>query len=201
MPKEYIWVDGACRGNGRGQLCMAGVGVYYGDLDKRNLYAPLFYLDTTRFWAPTNQRAELCAVRQATTNIAREIEHQRCKRPACIYTDSLYVYRIVNRWANKWELNGWVKANGDPVANQDLIKDIMAKVESINKYYEYRGWTPLVIKRVRGHSGNLGNARADQLANLGADAMEKVLVHKRDEFCKIHHCLFQLVPCDSEDYT
>lgn len=54
---QDVYVDGACRGNGKGAEARAGYGGFYGDGDRRNFSHPLSPLE-----AQTNNRAELRAV-------------------------------------------------------------------------------------------------------------------------------------------
>lgn len=60
--QEEIYVDGACRGNGVSVKPCAGAGIYFGRLDSRNRALPLHVFDDE---TPTNQRAELHALRYA----------------------------------------------------------------------------------------------------------------------------------------
>ncbi|KFG63024.1 ribonuclease HI protein [Toxoplasma gondii RUB] len=55
----YIYTDGACRSNGRGKEAKAGVGVFFGDGDPRNVSRRL------TGQPQTNQRAELQAILDA----------------------------------------------------------------------------------------------------------------------------------------
>lgn len=55
----WIWTDGACKSNGRGADARAGIGVFFGDGDTRNVARRLQGLPQT------NQRAELQAIHEA----------------------------------------------------------------------------------------------------------------------------------------
>lgn len=62
----------------------------------------------------TNQRMELMAVVEGLRSL---------KRPShvTIYTDSAYVMNcFVQRWYDKWQRNGWLNKDDEPVANKDL---------------------------------------------------------------------------------
>jgi ribonuclease HI len=76
-------------------------------------------------------------------------------RPAKIHTDSQLWLRSITQWAERWELNGWVNAKGDPIANQPLVKALCA---------EYRANPAAELIWVRGHNGNPGNELADEWA-------------------------------------
>jgi ribonuclease HI len=84
------------------------------------------------------------------------------KRPCSVtvYTDSEYLRRGITEWLESWKNSGWRTAGKKPVKNADLWKDL-ATLAAKHKV-EWR-W-------VKAHSGNPGNERADQLANLGAEA-------------------------------
>lgn len=59
------------------------------------------------------------------------------------------------------EGEGWKTASKQPVKNAELWKELDALVEDSGHTIEWR-W-------VKGHSGDVGNERADMLANKGVD--------------------------------
>ena len=79
-------------------------------------------------------------------------------RPARLHSDSRYVVDGLNLWSAKWIRNGWMRKDK---ATKKLEKVMNADL-----------WEVLVIARqaqhdvrwVRGHAGNVGNERADGLA-------------------------------------
>ncbi|KAL9537213.1 hypothetical protein MBANPS3_011982 [Mucor bainieri] len=146
--KQVIHTDGACTNNGRAGA-QAGYGVYWGDGDHRNVSAKLS-------GPQTNQRAEAQAVLTALKQTAGSRDTVE------IRTDSRYVERAVNEWSHNWENNGWKNSSGQPVANQDLIREIIYHKESRPGHTE--------ITHVRGHAGNYGNEQADALARNGASS-------------------------------
>lgn len=79
-----IYVDGAQRKNGQ-QNQIGGVGVYFGDDDKRNLSEVVEN--------STNNISELTAIKRAL-----EIYDGDCK----IYSDSKYSVRCINEWYKDW---------------------------------------------------------------------------------------------------
>jgi ribonuclease HI len=97
--------------------------------------------------ATTNNRMELTAAISALS-----ILNAPCI--ITIYTDSQYLRRGITSWVHSWQKNGWRKANGRPVENQDLWKVLLDKLEGHR--IEWR-W-------VKGHRGNPMNERADRLA-------------------------------------
>ena len=71
-----------------------------------------------------------------------------------IYTDSAYALQCITKWAYSWKQNDWIKGDGNPPENLDIIKILH---EWYNKY-------PIEIKKVKAHVGNRWNELADDLA-------------------------------------
>ncbi len=59
----------------------------------------------------------------------------------------------------QWKRRGWKTADRKPVKNQDLWEALDAA----------RASTEVTWKWVKGHAGNAGNERVDQLANEAID--------------------------------
>lgn len=74
-----------------------------------------------------------------------------------LYTDSQYVKNGITSWIIGWKKNGWRTAAKKPVKNADLWRELDQACGNVN--VEWR-W-------VKGHSGDPGNEKADQLANQG----------------------------------
>ena len=70
-------------------------------------------------------------------------------------TDSKYVKNGINDWIFNWKKNGWRTASKKPVKNRDLWQELDQLVQNYNINWKW----------VKGHSGNIGNERADELAN------------------------------------
>lgn len=135
-----IYTDGACKGNpGPGGW---GVWLRSGEHEKE-----LFGGEAVT----TNNRMELTAVIEALGALKR-----RCK--VQIYTDSQYVRKGITEWVAGWKRKGWVTADRKPVKNQDLWMrlDELAATQDVQWHW------------VRGHDGDPGNEKADELANRGA---------------------------------
>ncbi|KAJ1719258.1 hypothetical protein LPJ53_005945, partial [Coemansia erecta] len=114
--RTTVYTDGASQNNGRANA-RAGVGVYFGPNDSRNVSEPLS--------GPrqTNQRAELTAIIRAM--------EQAPPQPGAtlhIITDSQYSINCLTRWADAWERNGWRTSQGTAVENADLIKTARAMI-------------------------------------------------------------------------
>jgi ribonuclease HI len=134
-----IYTDGACKGNpGTG-----GWGALLGWNGKtRELYGGEAHT--------TNNRMEMTAV-------IRALEALTPKSRVRLHTDSKYVQQGISEWIHSWKKRGWRTADRKPVKNEDLWRrlDELAGVHEIEWLW------------VRGHDGNPGNERADELANLG----------------------------------
>lgn len=160
-----VYVDGACRGNGRHKLPAAGYGVFYGVGDPRNAAVPMSEIDKVYTPTPaTNQRAELAAIR----HVLRDIIASDMSEPYRIMSDSKYSIEAITNWLRNWERNGWKTSKNEPVLNRDLIEDCVALYKQVGSEYAKRGWR-LEFEHVRGHQGIEGNEQADRLANEGAD--------------------------------
>lgn len=160
--KQDIYVDGACRGNGKVGTPSLGYGVFYGDGDPRNVGVCLAHIEDVQKYKPTNQRAELHALRHALRQIQKELNHSDGIYE--IFTDSKYGKLCIDSWAPKWKLKGWRTGTGQPVANRDLVEEAYELFTKINKSSE-----KVKITHVRGHAGIHGNEEADRLANYGCD--------------------------------
>ena len=96
----------------------------------------------------TNNKMELQAVIEALI----QIEKDGYEKKICIYSDSIYVVKGITLWITGWKLREWKK-----VKNRELWEQLDTLQQ--NKDIEWN-W-------VKAHSGNIGNERADALANMG----------------------------------
>lgn len=71
-----------------------------------------------------------------------------------LYSDSMYVINGISKWRAAWERKGWRNAEGKPVANLELWKQLFKEVDA-------RSVTPIWVK---GHNGDIMNELADELA-------------------------------------
>ncbi|HHU95064.1 MAG TPA: ribonuclease HI [Alcaligenaceae bacterium] len=144
MKDVSIWTDGACKGNpGLGGW---GALLIYGK-HRKELYGG--EADTT------NNRMEILAVIQAL-----EILKERCR--VHLYTDSQYVQKGMTEWISGWKQRGWRTAAKKPVKNADLWQRLD---ELCHQHELHWHW-------VKGHAGDAGNERADELANLGVELLQ-----------------------------
>ncbi len=138
-----IYADGACRGN-------PGPGGWGAWLKAGTAERELFGGEKLT----TNNRMELTAVIQALTALTR-----RCS--VTVYTDSAYVKDGITSWIHGWKKRGWKTVDNKPVKNAELWREL----DRLNAAHDVQ-W-----RWVKGHAGDPGNERADQLANRGVDAV------------------------------
>ncbi|KAG5361836.1 Ribonuclease H1 [Yarrowia sp. C11] len=142
-----VYTDGACSGNGQ-RNAIAGYGVFFGANNPLNICRRL------EGSLQTNQRAELAAIKAAY----QKIDSLNNGNYYAIYTDSRYALDCVLLWSYNWERYGWTNSRGQPVANKDLIQDIL----DLQGRRSCRNVVGLF--KVEGHSGCRGNDGADELA-------------------------------------
>lgn len=115
--------------------------------------------------SPSGNR-EFCGGFRKTTNNRMElfaciVGLDQLKTPSrvALYSDSRYVVDgITKGWARRWQRSGWRKSNGEKALNVDLWKRLLALCERHAVQFVW----------VKGHAGNPGNERCDQLATLAA---------------------------------
>ncbi|HVB67605.1 MAG TPA: ribonuclease HI [Acetobacteraceae bacterium] len=138
-----IWTDGGCKPNpGRGGWAAI---LRFGDHERELSGAEP---------VTTNNRMELTAALSALEVL---------KRPCTVvlHTDSEYLRNGVTRWHQGWVRRNWRNAAGDPVANMDLWRRLLAAA-AVHRI-EWR-W-------VRGHAGDRMNERADVLATAARERL------------------------------
>ncbi|KAM0349713.1 hypothetical protein ACHAPU_003542 [Fusarium lateritium] len=144
-----IYTDGSSLGNGQ-QGASAGLGVYFGRDDERNLAERLPGA------LQTNQRAELMAM-------LRAMEVAPLTQDVQIWSDSKYSIKCVTEWAVSWEQKSWRTASGNEVKNQDIIRGVLAKMKE-----RTAAGAETSFQWVKGHAKDPGNNEADRLANVGS---------------------------------
>ena len=138
-----VYTDGACKGKpGPGGW---GALLRWGDHEKEMFGGAA---------QTTNNRMELTAVIEALAALK-----QRCR--VAVYTDSEYVRNGITAWIHNWKQRGWRTADKKPVKNVELWQrlDTLASAHDVQWHW------------VRGHAGDPGNERADELANLGVQSV------------------------------
>lgn len=109
----------------------------------------------------TNNEAELTAAITGCDLVIDNHEKYRYK-DVTILCDSKYVIDGISSWVHTWVKNGWVNSSGNEVANVVLWKDLCERVKKIDELE-----LNLEFLHVDGHSGDVGNDKADLLASQG----------------------------------
>ena len=168
MIKHTFYVDGSSKGNpGPG-----GFGVIELDTCIRETYNSyiesysLNYEYAEYFDYVTNNQMELKAILHVL-----KLAAAHPKEGYIIYSDSAYAVNSINDWIRGWAANGWVNSRKVTVENVDLMQEI----------YKYIDLDNYLIKKIRGHDGELGN----ELADAAATGNSK----KREELIKRYHIL------------
>lgn len=96
----------------------------------------------------TNNRMELIAV----------IEGLKALKEPCdvtVTSDSRYMCDgITKGWAEKWQKNGWIKADKKQAKNPELWEELLSLIKKHN----------VTIVWIKGHNGHPENERCDKLA-------------------------------------
>ncbi len=138
-----IYVDGSCSGNpGPG-----GWGVFAILDDGKSQEFSGADKNTT------NNRMEITAAIEAIKIYIKE-------KTIAIYTDSKYLDNGINIWIKGWKKNNWKTSAKSDVKNKDLwiiLDELTSSHNNISWHW------------VKGHSGDYGNDRADQLAKTASN--------------------------------
>ncbi len=146
MSRVVIHTDGACSGN-------PGPGGWG---------AILQFADTRREICggeahTTNNRMEMRAAIEALAVLKRPCEVD-------LYTDSTYLRQGITQWMANWKRKQWKTSAGKAVKNQDLWQALDAAAATHQVRWHW----------VKGHSGDAGNERADELARQGMQELRNV---------------------------
>ncbi|WP_307279260.1 ribonuclease HI family protein [Arthrobacter sp. W4I7] len=121
----------------------------------------------------TNNQGELMAVLdllRATAHLPQEDLHILC--------DSQYVINSITKWMPGWKRKGWRKADGKPVLNVDLLKELDRELAGRKYRFEW----------VKGHAGHDLNEAADERARAAATAYQQgVAARSGPGFPGTHH--------------
>lgn len=141
MKQVVIYTDGACSGN-------PGPGGWGALLQSQGRTREIKggEADTT------NNRMELQAAISALGTL-----RQSCS--VDLYTDSVYVRDGIEKWIHTWKTNNWRTSARKPVKNVDLWEQL----DQLNQKHQ------VCWHWVKGHAGDAGNERADELAREGID--------------------------------
>lgn len=148
MEKIIIYCDGGCRGNGK-EDNIGGWGVYFTYKDHiKELYGSAK--------GTTNNIMELTACIEGLRAL------KKYDMPVEVMVDSAYVLNGITSWIYNWMKKGWVTSKKEPVENKELWQAL---------YNEKQKFKDIRFIKVKGHSDNFGNNKADALANKGMDAI------------------------------
>jgi ribonuclease HI len=147
LPDIVIYTDGACSGN-------PGPGGFAAIINFQDIKKEIsgFELETT------NNRMEIKGALEAIKTLKYKCNIE-------IYTDSKYLQQAMTSWIYSWIENNWIKSDKKPVKNVDLWKELYNETKKHN----------IIWKWVKGHSENLGNKLADELAVKAKQQAIKIL--------------------------
>lgn len=143
MQEVIIYIDGACRNNGK----EGNVGAYAYKLSCGDRVKT----DAVVEHNTTNNRMELMSAISALEALTSAAKMYKIN----VYSDSQYVVRGINEWSRGWKLKNYYG-----VKNDDLWRRLMGLVESF-PYINFQ-W-------VQGHDKVAGNIEVDTLCNLAMD--------------------------------
>ena len=147
LQTDLIYTDGSCFRCGRN--AKAGIGVYFGRSENRNISA--------RLPGPnqTSNRAELFAVLKALEALHLDMILSQGTKLVYILTDSKSVVDVLNR-----HYPTWTQAKLSDKDGFQRVRDMVTILQDNEIDVQF--------KHIRGHNGILGNEIADILAKKGA---------------------------------
>lgn len=143
---NHVWTDGACEPNpGAG-----GWGYVLKMADGCTVE------DCGGAASTTNNRMEMAAILESLRVL-------RDGSDVVVYSDSQYCVNGLTVWSRAWARRQWRKKDGGDMPNRDLWLALEREKTRLNARFVW----------VRGHNGDAGNERADELAAIGrAKAMQ-----------------------------
>ena len=151
---QEIYTDGACSGNpGPGGW---GTRIEFSDGQVHELGG--------RDAATTNNRMEMQAAIAALEFLSQDKAAADSKL-VTLHTDSEYVKNGITKWIKGWKRKGWKTSAGKPVLNKDLWQQLDQLSQTLAEEDLKVDW-----RYVRGHTGNPGNERCDEIARAYSHA-------------------------------
>lgn len=89
----------------------------------------------------TNNRAEYMAAIEAMKRA--NMEDSSGIQPLYIYSDSMLLIKSMTEWIGGWQKKNWVKADGNPVLNRDLLEQLL----------KVKGARTIFWEHVKAHTG------------------------------------------------
>ena len=143
---EAIYTDGACSGNpGPGGW---GTRIEFADGQVHELGG--------RDTDTTNNRMEMQAAIAALDFLTKS---EDTSSPVTLHTDSEYLKNGITKWIKGWKRKGWKTSAGKAVLNKDLWQQLDQLTQALTDTGTAVDW-----RYVRGHAGNPGNERCDEIA-------------------------------------
>ena len=142
----YVYTDGSCSRNGF-KNAQAGIGVYFGPNDPRNLSERIS-------GKQTNNTAEISALIQAYKIVEPDLKQNK---HIIVCSDSQYAIKCATSYGRKQSEINWTA----DIPNKDLVKTV---------YDLYKNQPNIEFQYVAAHTGksdihSVGNDAADRLAN------------------------------------
>ena len=156
-----IYTDGGCRGN-------PGLGAWVAILisEKHNLRLEIGESEDNT----TNNRMEMKAAIKA-------LERLKHSHNIKLHSDSAYLVNGMTKWIYSWQKNNWIKSDKKPVEN----KEYWLKLIELSKKHN------IEFIKVKGHSTNKENNRADEIVNILMDEHiekgEAASFNEKTEYC------------------
>ncbi|KAG7387146.1 RNA-DNA hybrid ribonuclease [Phytophthora pseudosyringae] len=110
--------DGSALENGR-RRCRAGYACIFPHNEDWNVAKQLAEERAT------NNRAEYMAALEGMKRA--NVEDPDASRMLYIFSDSMLLIRSMTEWVGTWQKNNWIKSDGAPVQNRDLLELLMAE--------------------------------------------------------------------------
>ncbi len=149
---KEIYTDGACSGNpGPGGW---GTRIEFADGQMHELGG--------RDADTTNNRMEMQAAIAALEFLSQA---DITSGPVILHTDSEYLKNGITKWIKGWKRKGWKTSTGKAVLNKDLWQQLDQLTQTLVDHQLNIDW-----RYVRGHTGNAGNERCDQIARAFSHA-------------------------------
>lgn len=149
MSSILIATDGASRNNGKPHCCAAG-GAWVVEVSESTIVSSKCLADY-ELENSSNQRGEMLGLLSALTHCS-----EYTNRTIIMILDSEFVFNTMSKeWLQKWHSNGYFKADGNSVANEDLWRRIYKAYNSCeNNGLEF------VWVHIKGHLMPVGKVTA-----------------------------------------